>query len=106
MPDLIPIADLRRQYHALRAEIGAALEGVLESGHFINGPNVAALEREVASYIGTKYAVALNSGTDALHLALRALDVGPGDEVITTPFTFVATTEAIGMVGATPVFVD
>lgn len=106
MPDLIPIADLRRQYHALRAEIGAALEGVLESGHFINGPNVAALEREVASYIGTKYAVALNSGTDALHLALRALDVGPGDEVITTPFTFVATTEAIGLVGARPVFVD
>ncbi|HTU70970.1 MAG TPA: DegT/DnrJ/EryC1/StrS family aminotransferase [Candidatus Baltobacteraceae bacterium] len=103
---VIPILDLRRQYHALKAEIARAVEGVLESGHFINGPNVSALEQEVAAYLGGGYAVGLNSGTDALHLALRALGVGAGDEVITTPFTFVATTEAIAMVGATPVFAD
>lgn len=83
-----------------------AVDDVFTSGHFINGPNVKALEAEVAQYLGVSHAVALNSGTDALHLALRALDIGPGDEVITTPFTFVATTEAIGIVGATPVFVD
>lgn len=103
---MIPILDLRRQYHALKAEMAAAIDAVLEGGHFINGPNVAALEEEVASYTGTGFGVGLNSGTDALHLALRALDIGPGDEVITTPFSFVATTEAIAMVGATPVFVD
>ncbi|MDE2572952.1 MAG: DegT/DnrJ/EryC1/StrS family aminotransferase, partial [bacterium] len=89
-----------------KAEIDAAVEGVFASGHFINGPNVRAFESEISAYLGTPHAVGLNSGTDALHLALRALDVGPGDEVITTPFTFVATTEAIGIVGATPVFVD
>lgn len=83
-----------------------AVDDVFSSGHFINGPNVRALEAEVAEYLGAAHAVALNSGTDALHLALRALDIGAGDEVITTPFTFVATTEAIGIVGATPVFVD
>ena len=103
---MIPILDLREQYHELKSEITRAVEEVFEGGHFINGPNVHALEKEIAQYIGTEYAVGLNSGTDALHLALRALDVGPGDEVITTPFTFVATTEAIGIVGATPVFVD
>jgi dTDP-4-amino-4,6-dideoxygalactose transaminase len=103
---MIPILDLREQYHALKAQIHEAVEAVFESGHFINGPNVQALEREIAAYTGTAHAVGLNSGTDALHLALRALDVGPGDEVITTPFTFVATTEAIGIGGATPVFVD
>lgn len=103
---MIPILDLTEQYHSLKDEIRRAVEGVFESGHFINGPNVSALEEEIARYVGTAHAVGLNSGTDALHLALRALDVGPGDEVITTPFTFVATTEAIGIVGATPVFVD
>ncbi len=103
---MIPILDLREQYHELKSEITRAVEEVFEGCHFINGPNVQALEGEIARYVGTEYAVGLNSGTDALHLALRALDIGPGDEVITTPFTFVATTEAIGIVGATPVFVD
>lgn len=103
---MIPILDLRKQYHELREDILHAVEEVFEGGHFINGPNVKALESEIASYLGVEHGVGLNSGTDALHLALRALDIGPRDEVITTPFTFVATTEAIGIVGATPVFVD
>lgn len=103
---LIPILDLRRQYHLLEADVARAVRDVFESGHFINGPNVDAFEAEVAAYAGTTFAIGLNSGTDALHLALRALDIGPGDEVITTPFTFIATAEAISMVGATPVFAD
>ena len=103
---MIPIVDLKEQYRQLKAEMDAAVLAVLGSGEFINGPNVRALERELAAYLDVKHAVALNSGTDALHLALRALDIGPGDEVATVPFTFVATTEAIGIVGATPVFVD
>jgi dTDP-4-amino-4,6-dideoxygalactose transaminase len=102
----IPILDLTRQYAAIKGEIDRAVLDVLAAGVYINGPNVRALEDEIADYVGTQHAVALNSGTDALHLALRALGIGPGDEVITTPFTFVATTEAIGMVGATPVFAD
>jgi dTDP-4-amino-4,6-dideoxygalactose transaminase len=103
---VIPILDLKEQYALLREEMLQAVSGVFESGAFINGPNVKALEREVAEYVGAAHGIGLNSGTDALHLALRALDIGPGDEVITTPFTFVATTEAIGIVGATPVFAD
>lgn len=103
---MIPILDLTAQYEALKPEIDAAIARVLASGIFIMGPNVEAFENELASYLGARHAISLNSGTDALHLALRALDIGPGDEVITTPFTFVATTEAIGIVGATPVFVD
>jgi dTDP-4-amino-4,6-dideoxygalactose transaminase len=103
---MIPIVDLTDQYRQISNEIERALGEVFSSGHYINGPNVRLLETEIAEYVGTRCAVGLNSGTDALHLALRALDVGPGDEVITTPFTFVATTEAIGMVGATPVFAD
>jgi dTDP-4-amino-4,6-dideoxygalactose transaminase len=103
---MIQILDLREQYAALKPQIDAAIMGVLESGTFIGGPNVAALENEIAAYVGTRYAVGLNSGTDALTLALRALDIGPGDEVITTPFTFAATTEAIVNVGARPTFAD
>ncbi|MBV8285122.1 MAG: DegT/DnrJ/EryC1/StrS family aminotransferase [Candidatus Eremiobacteraeota bacterium] len=103
---MIPILDLTRQHKQLEPELERAIRGVLEGGAFINGRNVAAFEEELAGYLGAAHAVGLNSGTDALHLALRALDIGPGDEVITTPFTFVATTEAIGMVGATPVFAD
>jgi dTDP-4-amino-4,6-dideoxygalactose transaminase len=103
---VIPILDLKEQYQTLREQMLRAVEDVMEGGAFINGPNVKALEGEVAAYLGAGHGVALNSGTDALHLALRALDIGAGDEVITTPFTFVATTEAIGIVGAKPVFVD
>lgn len=103
---MIPVCDLKRQHHQLRPELNRAFSDVLDSGSFINGPNVTGFEDEMARYLNVAHAVGLNSGTDALHLALRALDIGAGDEVITTPFTFVATTEAIGMVGATPVFAD
>ena len=103
---MIPILDLTEQYRNLKAEMDAAIQAVLASGIFIMGPNVKAFEAEIAEYLETDHAISLNSGTDALHLALRALDIGPGDEVITSPFTFAATTEAIGIVGATPVFVD
>lgn len=103
---MIPIVDLKRQYKQTGAEIEKAVTEVLRSGYYILGPNTKALEQEFASYLGTKHAIGLNSGTDALHLALRALDIGVGDEVITVAFTFVATTESIEIVGATPVFVD
>ena len=103
---MIPIFDSKRQYEKIGSEIEKAVLDVLRSGAYILGPNVKALEKELAEYIGCNYTVALNSGTDALHLALRALDIGAGDEVITTAFTFVATAEAIGIVGAKPVFVD
>jgi dTDP-4-amino-4,6-dideoxygalactose transaminase len=102
----IPILDLRPQYESLKDEMHAAITRVLESGAFIMGPDVAAFEQEAAAYLGVKHAIGLNSGTDALFIALRALGIGPGDEVITTPFTFFATAEAISHVGATPVFVD
>ena len=103
---MIPILDLTEEYLTLQREIDDAVRQVLAGGQFIQGPNVRAFEDEIAGYVGAGHAVAVNSGTDALHLALRALDVGPGDEIITTPFTFIATSEAIAMVGATPVFVD
>lgn len=102
----IPLCDPQRQYLELREEIDAAILAAAAAGQYILGPQVHALEREVAAYCDCEFAVGVGSGTDALHLALRGLRIGPGDEVITTPFTFVATTEAIGMVGATPVFVD
>ncbi|BCW99695.1 MAG: hypothetical protein KatS3mg024_2522 [Armatimonadota bacterium] len=102
----IPMADLQAQHRALAEEIDSAIREVLESCRFILGPNVSALEEEVARYCEARYAVGVNSGTDALILALAACGIGPGDEVITTPFTFVATTEAIIRVGAMPVFVD
>jgi dTDP-4-amino-4,6-dideoxygalactose transaminase len=102
----IPQLDLQAQYRTIEAAIDRAVKGVLESGHFILGPNVVALEQEVAAYLGVKHAVGVASGTDALVLALRALDIGPGDEVIVPTYTFFATAEAVMMVGATPVFVD
>ena len=102
----VPFLDLARQHAGFMPDIEARILEVAGSGTFILGPNVAALEREIAAYLGVEHAVACGSGTDALHLALAALDVGPGDEVITTPFTFAATVEAIEYVGATAVLVD
>jgi dTDP-4-amino-4,6-dideoxygalactose transaminase len=103
---MIPFVDLKAQYRALQQEIDAAIAGVLQRTEFILGSEVEAFEREFASYCGAGYAVACGSGTGALHLALLAAGIGPGDEVITVPFTFVATVEAICYTGARPVFVD
>ncbi len=102
----IPPLDLGRQYQALQDEINTAVLAVLASCQYIGGPTVAQFEQSFASYIGTPYCISCNSGTDALYLALRAYDIGPGDEVITSPFTFIAMAEVISMVGATPVFAD
>lgn len=102
----IRILDLRPEIEEQWDELMGAIQGVLRSGQFILGPNVKAFEDEVAAYMGMKHAIGVNSGTDALVISLRALGIGPGDEVITTPFTFFATPESISNVGATPVFVD
>lgn len=98
--------DIQAQYGPLRAEIDAALGGVLDSGRFILGPEGAALESEISTRLGGRPCVGVANGTDALVIALQALDLGPGAEVITTPYTFYATAEAIARTGATPVFVD
>lgn len=102
----VPFLDLARQHAAFMPAIEDRIVEVAGSGAFILGSNVAALEQEMAVYLGVRHAVACGSGTDALHLALAGLGLGPGDEVITTPFTFAATAEAIEYVGATPVLVD
>ena len=102
----VPLADLREQYRILKDEIDSAIVDVIESTCFIGGGNVQLLEEEIAQECGAKYGVAVASGTDALVLSLVACGIGKGDEVITTPFTFGATTEAIILVGATPVYVD
>lgn len=102
----IPAMDLSPGIDDLRAELVTAVEEVLSSGRFILGPNVVAFEDEVAAYLGVDHAVGVNSGTDALVIGLRALGVSPGDEVVTSPFTFFATAEAISVIGARPVFVD
>ncbi len=102
----IPMVDLKQQYAEIKDEINENLLAALEATQFILGPNVQAFEKEAADYLGVKHAIGVASGTDALHLALAAAGIGPGDEVITTPFTFIATAEAIAYVGATPVFVD
>jgi dTDP-4-amino-4,6-dideoxygalactose transaminase len=103
---MIPYVDLKSQYRELRPEIEAAIRGVLESAQFVLGPAVASFERDFAAYCGAAEAIGVNSGTSALHLALLAAGVGPGDEVITVPYTFVATVSAIVYAGAKPVFVD
>ncbi len=103
---MIPMVDLRRQYLQLKEEIDAAVLDVLDKTQFILGPNVSELEGEVARYHGVPHAVGVANGTDALLLALRALGIEAGDEVITTPFTFIATAEVAGLLGAVPVFVD
>src|SRR5229473_837303 len=102
----VPFLDLTHEFKELQAEWFEAIRACGESGAFILGRNVTAFERELAAYVGVKHAVAVANGTDALVLSLRALNIGPGDEVITTPFTFFATAEAVSLVGAIPVFAD
>ena len=103
---MIPMVNLKAQYAEIREEIETGFAQTLDSCAFILGPNVQAFEKEAAEYLGVKHAIGCASGTDALHLALLAEGIGPGDEVITSAFTFIATAEAIKYVGATPVFVD
>lgn len=103
---MLPMVDLQRQYQILKPEIDAAVEEVLRSAQFILGPNVSRLEEEIARYHGVPFAVGVANGTDALLLALRACGIGEGDEVITTPFTFIATAEVIALLKAVPVFAD
>jgi dTDP-4-amino-4,6-dideoxygalactose transaminase len=98
--------DLKKQQERIRARIEAGIGKVLDSGQYIMGPDIKELENKLAEYVGVKHAIGCASGTDALLMALMAYDVGPGDAVFTTPFTFVATAEVISLLGATPVFVD
>ncbi|MBK9137219.1 MAG: DegT/DnrJ/EryC1/StrS family aminotransferase [Verrucomicrobia bacterium] len=98
--------DLKQQYRRYQAEIDDRIRKVLEHGHFIMGPEIAELEAALAAYVGVKHAITVASGTDSLEIALRALGVGPGDEVITVAFTWISTAEVAGLVGAKPVFVD
>lgn len=98
--------DLHAQFEAQEEEIRAAIEGVLKHGAFVNGPEIEALERRLAEFVGVRHCVAVGSGTDALLIALLALGIGPGDEVITTAFSFIATATCIALLGAKPVFVD
>lgn len=103
---MIPFVDLKAQYEALRPQIQERINRVLEHGQYILGPEVKELEARLADYTAAKHCVTVASGTEALLISLMTLGIGPGDEVITTPFTFVATVEVIVLVGATPVFVD
>lgn len=106
MTDTIPFIDLKTQYAELKQSVNSRIQKVLDHGQYIMGPEVAEMEDKLASYVGAKHCISVSSGTEALLIALMALGVGPGDEVITTPFTFAATAEVIALVGATPVFVD
>ena len=102
----IPFIDLQAQYQAYKIEIDEAIQNVLSSSQYIMGPEVKKLEDGLASYTGSRHAIACSSGTDALLIALMAMNIQPGDEVITTPFTFIATAEVVSLIGAIPVFVD
>ncbi|MCD2502372.1 DegT/DnrJ/EryC1/StrS family aminotransferase [Clostridium sp. NSJ-145] len=102
----IPLIDLKAQYESLSDELNKAALEVLSSANYILGKNVVEFEKEFAEYVGVKHAISVGNGTDALVIALKAMGIGEGDEVITTPFTFFATAESISAVGATPVFVD
>src|SRR3982750_3149211 len=104
--DTVPYLDLPAQYDTLRSEVLTALEEICESSRFAQGPATADFEQQFAEYCKVDHCVSLNSGTSALHLALRCLDIGLGDEVVTVSMTFIATAWAISYVGATPVFVD
>src|SRR5438132_7222033 len=106
MSGMIPYLDLKAQHDVLKDEIQAAIGRVFDSSQFVLGSEVEAFEQAFAAYVGVRHAVAVNSGTSALHLALLASGIGPGDEVITVSFTFVATVAAICYAGARPVFVD
>ena len=96
---MVPFVDLKAQYRSIKSEIDAAIASVLESGQFVLGDEVTAFEEEFADYCDARFGIAVNSGTSALHLALLAAGIGPGDEVITVPFTFVATVAAIVLHG-------
>ena len=98
--------DLKQQYQLLKPTIDAAIQRVLDHGNYIMGPEIPALEAALAEYVGVKHCITVASGTDSLEIALRAWDIGPGDEVITVPFTWISSAEAIALVGAKPVFVD
>src|SRR4051812_24861733 len=102
----VPLLDLPKHHAPLRAEIDAAIARVIDSGRFILGPEVEGLEAELASLCGARFAVGVSSGTDALLASLLALGIGPGDEVVTTAFSFFATAEVITRLGATPIFAD
>src|SRR6516225_6669978 len=106
MPITVPLLDLHAQYHPIRAEILAAIERVCDSQRFIMGPEIAAFEEEMAAMLGVRHAISVSSGTDALLLALMALDVKAGDEVVTPTYSFFATAGAAVRLGARPVFVD
>src|SRR5499427_3709571 len=105
-PIIVPYLDLKAQYHNIKQEIDAAVARVLEGSHFVLGAEVAEFEKEFTAYCGSSDCIALNSGTSALHLALLAAGIGPGDEVLTVPFTFVASVAAVLYTGARPVLVD
>jgi dTDP-4-amino-4,6-dideoxygalactose transaminase len=103
---IIPLLDLKAQYETIKDDIKEAIDAVMDSGHYIMGPFVNEFEKNLAQYCGVKHAIGVANGTDALLLTLDALGIGPGDEVITSPFTFFASAEVISQVGAKPVFVD